>query len=127
MGGLISSAVARNRAILLQEQQQLLKSEALKSDVLARQQMLLDDLREEEHQKQTLLAMERTNPLAIMEAATRVAQQQHRSTSSTTPSALRLPLSPKSRALSPGLSNNHERYVAAIDAAFASEMGSGSN
>ena len=130
---LISSAVARNRVMLLQERQhrEIIKNEVLKSDVLARQQMLMDDLREtsaiEEHHKQTLLAMERTNPLAIMEAATRVAkqQQQQLSSSSTTPPALRLPLSPRTGALSPG--NNHDRYVAAIDAAFASEVGSGTS
>jgi hypothetical protein len=120
---LLSSAFSRNRAAFLQEEQR----QFLKNEVAALRRQRILDLQQtepsiEQHQKQALLALERTNPLAIMEAATRVQHQLKTSQSPTKSSSLRLPASPTgSSPSSPALNENHKRYVAAIDAAFASE------
>lgn len=116
---LLSRSVARKRALLQEERRVNLTNEIA---VLQRQRMLQKELLEHE-KEQTLLAMRGRNPISIMDSASLVHQQQMSSSqSSSTQSGIRHPLSPtrSTGALSPVL-NSNKRYVAAIDAAFASE------
>jgi len=114
--GLISDAVARNRAALMQEQRELLKSEVAAS--MRRQRML--DLQQQDPLEQQL-ALKGSNPYATV-----MAQQQQLAPPPSSPSSsstIRLPLTSNSRTPSSPIlnQNNNKGYVAAIDAAFASE------
>ncbi len=94
--GMMSKVAVRNRVALLQERRQHLKTQVT---ALHRHHMI--DMHTQEpsiKQQHHLLALKQQT---------------------TNPGALRLPLTPGNA--SPVNSNNHKRYVAAIDAAFASD------
>ena len=111
---MMSKVAVRNRVALLQEQR-----EHLKTQVAALHRHRMIDMHAQEpsiKQQRHLLALKQqtTNPLAIMEAAIQNSQSSPSRTG-----ALHLPLTPGNA--SPVNTNSHKRYVAAIEAAFASE------
>jgi hypothetical protein len=97
---LLSNAVARNRAALLQEQRDILESEF----AALRQQRMQQESSSIE-QQQALLTLKGNNSFAIMEAATRAAQQQQQH---------QLPQSS---------SPIHKRFVAAFASECSSSIG----
>lgn len=115
---MISKVAAQKRVALLQKQRELLKTEVA---ALHRQRMLdIQPQRASIKQQHQLMALKQqtANPLAIMDAAIIKSAQ----TFSPGTSAFRLPIT--SNNASSVNANNHKRYVAAINAAFASEHNS---
>jgi len=113
---LLSDAVARNRAALLQGRREILENEFA---ALRQQRMQQKSSSLSMEQQQALLALKGSNRYSIMGAVNRAAQQQqhHQQQQQQLPQAQ----SSHTTASSSSSSPVHKRYAAAINAAFASE------